>query len=149
MKKLLIVVFVLAVLGGVGYAVFTGHVPALKSDRHIVIGKTHRFFECVKFKEFGEAGNFHTAEDAKKADIPKMIEDLFKVPPEYLDVQDVNILFAEIDSSKVLAKVKTRCTVQLLNTKEIRHPECILYWKLENGEWYLKLRSTLERGKLR
>ncbi len=144
-KKILLVFVLLLALGAGAYAVLTGATSVYQSDAHIIKKKSNRFFECIKFKEFDEASKFHHPDEQKQANIPKLIEDLFAVPPEQLDIQEVNVLFGEIDSSGVLGKVKTRCTVQLLNSKEIRNPEVMLYWKKLGGNWYLKLRSTLVR----
>lgn len=126
----------------------SGLTPVYRTDRHIITQQTARFFECIKFKEFDEASDFHNTEDRAKADIPYLIEDLFKIPPEYLDIQDYRIVFADTDSSGLLGKAKTRCVVHILNTNEIKRPEVILYWKKEGDNWYLKLRSSLERGGL-
>lgn len=145
MKKMLLILLLVGVSVGVGYAVMTGMTPLYQSDAHKVRDLTYRFFECVKFKEFDEASALHDAADMDKADIPKMIEDLFKIPPEQLDIQDINVLFADIDSTGKLGKVKTRFIVHVLNTDKIKKPEVVLYWKKQNGKWYLKLRSTLER----
>ena len=57
-----------------------------------------------------------------------------------------NIDFVEFDSTGRLAKAKTTCGVRVLNTKEDRRPESVLYWKKTDGNWYLDLRTTLERG---
>jgi len=148
MKKLILIVTLLVIVGGGAYVVLNGATPFFRSDIHIVKQQTERFFECVKFKEFDEASNYHNEVDREAANIPKMIEDLFKVPPEYLDIQDIYVLFADIDSGGQLAKSKTRCVVHLLNSDEIRKPEVILYWKKEGDQWFLKLRSSLERNVL-
>ncbi len=147
MKKILLLLLLLALAAGgvVGYLVLTGQTGYYRTDEHVIKKKTHRFFECIKFKEFGEAAGFHDAADKGKVDIPVLIEDLFLVPPEQLDIQEIQVIFAEVDSSGVLAKSKTRCIVQLLNSKEIKKPEVMLYWKKTGKEWYLKLESTLRR----
>ena len=145
-KKAVLILLLLALLGGGAYAVFSGLTPVYRSDAHLLKQKSERFWECVKFKEFGEAAQFHHPDEQKLANIPKLIEDLFKVPPEQLDIQEVYVKFAEIDTSGILGKVKTQCTVHVLNSKEIRNPEVMLYWKKVQGRWYLKLRSTLVRS---
>ncbi|MDA0838694.1 MAG: hypothetical protein O3B01_24725 [Planctomycetota bacterium] len=145
MKKVLTIILLIAVATAVGYLFLSGKVPGLQSDRQIIIQQTRRFFECVKFKEYAEAGNFHNATDRKDANIPKMIESLFKVPPEQLDIQEYNVVFGEVDTSGLLGRVKTRCVVRTLNVNDVRKPEIILYWKKEGENWYLKLRSSLER----
>lgn len=146
MKKLVAVIVALAVVAGLAYAISQGMLPGIHhTDRHIIIRQTQRFFECLQFKEYEEAANFHNEEDRKLADIPKLIEQLFKIPPEQLDIQEYNLLFAEIDSSGILGRVETKCAAKVLNTEEIKRPEIILYWKKEGDKWNLKLRSSLER----
>lgn len=147
MNKKIILLVILLVLGLVvgAYLVLSGHTSLYQTDKHDLRQKTHRFFECVKFKEFGEAADFHDMVDRKKVKIPKLIEDLFLIPPEQLDIQEIHVLFVEIDSTGILAKSKTRCIIQLLNKKDIRRPEVMLYWKKEQGQWFLKLESTLQR----
>ncbi|MDP6114480.1 MAG: hypothetical protein QGG53_21670 [Planctomycetota bacterium] len=145
MKKVLVTILVVAVATGVGYLFYSGKVPGLQNDRQIIIQQTKRFFECVQFKEYAEAGNFHNAADRKDANIPKMIESLFKIPPEQLDIQEYNIVFGEVDTSGLLGRVNTRCVVRTLNVNDVQKPEIILYWKKEGENWYLKLLSSLER----
>ena len=122
----------------------TDSIPGYGGDKAIIIEKSKRFFECIQFKEFGEAAQFHSEEDQKDADIPDMIERLFFVKPENLDIQNVDILFGEIDSSDVLGRVKTKCLAHVLNTQEEKQIDVMLYWKKENGNWYLKLKSSLQ-----
>jgi hypothetical protein len=143
--KILLLLLLVVGLGLAAYLVLGGKTSLYKSEHHLLKAKTARFFECIKFKEFGEAAAFHDAEDQKKANIPKLIEDLFSVPPEQLDIQEITVLFAEIDSTGILAKTKTRCVVHLLNSKEVRKPEVILYWRKQSGKWYLKLESSLKK----
>jgi hypothetical protein len=145
-KKAILILLLLIILGGGAYVLLSGLTPVYQSDAHLLKQKTERFWECVKFKEFGEAAKFHHPDEQKKAKIPDLIEDLFKLPPERLDIQEVYVKFAEIDTSGILGKVKTQCTVHILNTKQIRHLEVMLYWKKVEGKWYLKLRSTLVRN---
>ena len=47
----------------------------------------------------------------------------------------------------VRAKVKGTSTVEVLNKKETRDPEAMLYWRLDGGVWYLDLRTFVERGR--
>ncbi len=144
--KVLLILILILLLGGGAYAVFTGMTPMYQNDAHLLKKKSERFWECVKFKEFGEAAQFHHPDEQKQANIPDLIENLFKVPPEQLDIQEVYVKFAEIDSSGVLGKTKTQTTVHVLNANKTKNPEVMLYWKKLKGQWYLKLRSTLVRS---
>lgn len=148
MKKLALLAFIVVAVVGFFYASSEGYVGGLSGsgeDKREIREKTIRFFECLKFKEFEEAAAFHNEEDQKDANISSMIEDLFHIPPEYLDIQDIALMYVEIDSSGILAKSKTRCHAKELNTGQEKDHEVILYWKKESDNWYLKLRSSLER----
>ena len=148
MKKLFLLALLVVGVVGFFYASSEGYLGGLSGsgdDKREIRDKTVRFFECLKFKEFKEASDFHNEEDQKAADIPSMIENLFQVPPEYLDIQDISLMYVEIDSSGILAKSKTRCHAKELNTGQEKDHEVILYWKKEADQWFLKLRSSLER----
>jgi hypothetical protein len=148
MKKLFLLALLVVGVVGFFYASSEGYLGGLSGsgdDKREIRDKTIRFFECLKFKEFKEASAFHNEEDQEAADIPSMIEDLFQVPPEYLDIQDIALMYVEIDSSGILAKSKTRCHAKELNTGQEKDHEVILYWKKEADQWFLKLRSSLER----
>lgn len=148
MKRLILILVLAGAAGGAGYLAVNGYIPGHETDERVLTDKSMRFMECLKFKEFVEASRFHTPEDLKaRPDIPKLLEDFFLIPPEDLDVREVRVDFVELDSTKARAKVKVTSTVNVLNKKETRHPEAMLYWKRVNGQWFLDLRSTLERGK--
>ncbi|MBI5241816.1 MAG: hypothetical protein HY926_15190 [Elusimicrobia bacterium] len=147
MKKLLAVLILLAAGAGGAYLMSEGVLPGWPGDKAVVKRKSHRFLECLKFKNFDEAAAFHTPADIKaRPDMPKLLENFFKIPPENLDIQDINVDFVEFDSTGQRAKAKTTCGVRVLNAKEDRRPEAVLYWKKVDGGWYLDLRTTLERG---
>lgn len=148
MKKLLALLVLLAAAGAFGLAALNGYVPGVGGHRAELVRKSRRFMECLQFKEFKEAAAFHSPKDlAERTDIPKMLEDFFMIPPENLDVREVRVDHVEFDSTGRRAKVKVTSTVEVLNRKETREPEAMLYWKLEDGVWYLDLRTTLERGR--
>ena len=147
MKKLLFTLLLLAAAAGTAFLMSEGTLPGWQSDKAVVKRKSHRFLECLKFKEFDEAVSFHAPADIKaRPDMPKLLENFFKIPHEDLDIQDINIDFIEFDSTGRRAKAKTTCGVRILNTKEDKRPEAVLYWKKMDGNWYLDLRTTLERG---
>jgi len=101
------------------------------------------FFEDLKFKDFDSAAKYHSLKDQKKVNIPKLIERLFKVKPEFLDIMEYNILETSLDSSKKRARVKMKTKVNVLNSGKIRNPEVILYYHKKNGKWYMELESSL------
>ena len=150
MRKGKLILIVVAAVGLVAY--FFGHRYGLKfggislslnKDKAELFEKANRFLECLKFKEFAEAGSYHHPDEDEKADIPKLIWQIFKVRHEQLDIQEWDDPIVEIDSTGKLAVTKTKTTVKLLNTKEIRDPEINFYWKKKGDLWYMYLRSSL------
>ena len=147
MKKLVFILFSVAAIAGFGYAVSQGLIPSLRTENHDLKDMSLRFFECIKFKEFGEAAGFHNDIDEKNCDISKMLEDIFHVPPENMDIHNIYVVTTEIDSSGVLAKVKLQMSVKVLNSGKQKNPEVNLFWKQENGQWFLKLKSSLKKNR--
>ncbi|MBI4424189.1 MAG: hypothetical protein HY554_10705 [Elusimicrobia bacterium] len=153
MRKLLALLFLVGLGAGGVYLVREGQVDLPAGLGSKATGdlkrKSFRFLECLKFKDFKCASLFHTTEDLKaNPEIPKLLEDFFLIPPESLDVQDIVIDFVEFDSTDSRAKVKVTTTVNILNKKETRKPEVMLYWKRVGEAWYLDLRTTLERRRM-
>jgi hypothetical protein len=102
------------------------------------------FLEDLQYKDFDKAGTYHSTEDRKNADIPRLIEQMFAIKPEFMDIMRYEIKKVEIDRSGDRAKVKTQTVIKVLNTQEIREPEIILYWKKDPKEgWVMKLESSL------
>ncbi|MBI4348283.1 MAG: hypothetical protein HY553_15690 [Elusimicrobia bacterium] len=150
MKKLLLLLLVIGGAAALLYLAREGKVqlPAALggADRAVLKTKSERFLECLKFKNFQEAASFHSAADLKATpNIPKLLEDFFLIPPESLDVQEYRVDYVELDSTRQRAKVKTVTTVHILNKKETQKPEIMLYWKREGEQWFMDLRTTLER----
>ena len=152
MRKFLVALVLLVVAGGAFLALSQG--PAQKAplglllsgaDTQQVAKLSQAFLEDIQFKDFKAASQYSSPEDREKADIPRLIERLFQVKPEVLDITNIQLLSADLDSSKKRAKVKLGTDVKLLNTNELRHPEVILYWKKQpGGQWYMDLASSLQ-----
>jgi hypothetical protein len=106
---------------------------------------SRRFLEDIQFKDFKAAARYSPLEEQKSADIPKLIERLFAVKPEFLDIQRFEVLSAYLDSTHRRARVKLLTHVKLLNTNELRKPEVLLYWKKSiTGAWEMDLASSLQ-----
>lgn len=102
------------------------------------------FLEDLQYKDFDKAGSYHSTKDRKSVDIADLIERLFAVKPEFLDIMRYEIKKVEIDRSGDRAKVKTETTVKILNTDKIKKPEIILYWRKDPKEgWVMILESSL------
>lgn len=121
-----------------------GGVSQASAEARLLERLSSSFLEDIKFKDFQKAGSYHSREERKKVDIPHLIERLFAIKPEFLDVMRYEIVKVEFDSSGKRCKVKTRTVVKILNTKEIKEPEIILYWFYDPAEgWVMELQSSL------
>lgn len=151
MRKFLVALVLLLVAGGAFFVLGQG--PASKAPLGLLMGGdakkvaelSQKFLEDIQFKDFKSAAQYSPPEDREKADIPHLIERLFQVKPEMLDITNVQLLSSDLDSTRRRAKVKLGTDVKLLNTSELRHPEVILYWKKsETGQWFMDLASSLQ-----
>lgn len=150
MVKLVLVL--LLALGGAGYWFFTfgpaAHAPigvVLNPEARKLGALARSFLEDIKFKDFKAAAQYSTPEDRDKADIPKLIERLFQVKPELLQIDNIELMAVDVDSTGKRARTKLKTDVKLLNTNELRHPEILLYWKEgDGGKWFMDLASSLQ-----
>jgi hypothetical protein len=151
MRKLLVLVFLLALAGG-SFALFMhgnrANAPLgvmLNAQTRQVTELGRQFMEAVQYKDFKAAAELSPPGDREKADIPKLIERLFLVKPEQLQIDKVQLLVADVDSTGKRARTKFGTDVKLLNSQELRHPEIMLYWKkAPDGRWYMDLASSLQ-----
>jgi len=152
MKKALIIASLLAVLGG-GYLA-VAHISggafwtmglALGGDRGALRRVALQFLEDIQFKDFEAAASYHAPELLESVDIPFLIQRLFEVRPEALDIMGFEIVFADIDSSGLRARVKTRVKAKLLLNELVDERELILYFYRDtvNYPWYMKLEDSL------
>ena len=152
MKRMLWTVLVAAGLGGAyfGAAHFSGGsfntmgLP-LGGDAGELRRTALSFWEDIQFKDFQSAAEYHAPELQDSVDIPFLIQRIFAMKPELLDIMEYEIVFAEVDSSGLRARVKTRLKLKELVRENIREQEVILYFHRENAEsdWYMVLESSL------
>jgi len=144
------VAFIIVVLALAGYFAFDAKwgrsllTGLFSEDRKIIEDMSLSFLEDIKFKDFDNAATYHSPEDQKNADIPKLIQRLFKVKPEALDIMEYEILETTLDSTKKRGRVKLKAKVGLLNTDKIENPEMILYYHKKNEKWFMELESSLK-----
>ena len=86
----------------------------------IIEETTMSFMEDIQFKDFDKAATYHDPEDQKKHDIPKLIERLFKIKPELLDIMEYKIMESTLDSSGNRGRVKVQTKVHRLNTRRFQ-----------------------------
>ncbi|MCP4808760.1 MAG: hypothetical protein GY913_16075 [Proteobacteria bacterium] len=103
------------------------------------------FWEDVQFKDFDSAAEYHEEHLQDDVDIPYLLERLFMLKPEFLDILSYEVVFVDIDSSGMRARVKCRVQVKDLLKEKQRTQEIIFYfYKLdEDGPWFMKLESSL------
>ena len=114
-------------------------------DARIIEKGTLDFLEDVRFKDFAKAATYHSLADQKTVDVPRLIEDIFHIKPELLDILRYEVVNVELDSTKTRGRVKTRTTVRILNTDKVEKPAIIFYWEKDHhdGVWVMKLQSSL------
>ena len=152
MKKLLTALLLLVVLTGgyLGVAHVSGGVfwtmgLALGGDRGALRRIALSFLEDIQFKDFVSAGSYHAPDTRDSVDIPFLIQRLFTVRPEALDIMDYDVVFAEIDSGGLRARVKLRVKLKLLLNALIEEREIILYFQRDSVDdpWYMRLEDSL------
>lgn len=152
MKKWLVLAGLL-VTGGGGYlaaahlsggALATLGLP-LGGDLGWLRRTTMSFWEDIQFKDFKRAASYHTSDRQDLVDIPHLIERLFGMKPEGLDIMSYEIVLAEIDSTGLRARVKTRIKVKVLLLEEIKSQELMLFFHREtvDSPWYMELETSL------
>ncbi len=104
---------------------------------------TLAFWEDLQFKDFDKAATYHAPDRQDEVDIPFLIERLFVVKPEALDIME--IVMADLDSSGLRARIKTRVKARDLITEGVREREIMLYFQRDSLEspWYMELESSL------
>lgn len=152
MKKYLILfgVLLLGVVGYLGAAHFSGGQYydfglQLGGDTGQLRRNTLSFWEDVQFKDFDSAAEYHEEHLQDTVDIPYLLERIFLVKPEFLDILSYEIVFIDVDSSGMRARVKCRVKVKDLLKEKTRDQEFIFYYykNAEDGPWYMKLESSL------
>ncbi len=154
MKKVVMAVLVLSLLLG-GYLT-VAHISGgafstlgllLGGDRGDLRRVALAFLEDIQFKDFTSAAGYHSPETRDSVDIPFLIQRLFTVRPEALDIMDYEVVFAEIDESGLRARVKLRVTVKFLLNALINEREVILFFERNtvNDPWYMKLEDSLRQ----
>ncbi|RMH70066.1 MAG: hypothetical protein D6675_10565 [Gemmatimonadetes bacterium] len=153
MRKTVLFFIMLVVIGG-GIYLFTGKFSGVdlgllqfvfSEDKKVLAELTEQFFEDIRFKDFEKAASYHSQEDQERVNIPKLIERMFKIKPEVLDIMHYEVTDVELDKSGYRARVHVISTVKMLNTDNVKEPEVIIYWqKDDQGTWHMKLESSLK-----
>jgi hypothetical protein len=154
MNKLIIGVAALVVLAGgyLGAAHLSGgafydfglHLGGARGELRRL---SRSFIEDLQFKDFKRAASYHAPDKQASVDIPFIIQRLFVLKPEALDVMSYQIVFAEVDSTDLRGRVKVRVKFKDLVHGDIRQQELILYYERasRSAPWYMKLEDSLRQ----
>lgn len=140
------VFFVLLLGAGAAYFWVTdesGINQVFNPDIKVVEKKVLDFMEDIQFKDFTKAATYHSPDDQKKVDIPKLLESKFHIKPEQMDLKEFNILKTSIDSTGNRARAKVKSKIHVLSTDKIRNVEMMLYFHKNDGQWFMELESSL------
>ena len=116
---------------------------ALSRDKKALHDNMVGFLEAIQFKDFDKAANYHNEKDCSERDIAELIESKFYIKPEDLNIMDFRIDRVWVTQAGDRGRCLTTSTVRRLNTDHVRDVEAMFYWAKENGEWCLKLESSL------
>lgn len=155
--KSALILFVLLAAAGAGLWLLSGpanlSVPAvvMTGDRAYLRDRTLEFLEDIKFKDFEKASTYHLAEAQKARDIPALLQRVFHIKHEVLDIQTYEVLEVEMDSSKRRGRVRTLVRFHVLGDRDVREHEdafrdveMLFYWfKGPEGAWTMELESSL------
>ena len=106
---------------------------------------TDSFLEDIQFKDFKKAASYHAPGERATVDIPYLIERLFLVKPEQLDIMGWEILFSKVDSTGLRGRVKSRVKIKDLMRNELHERELVLYYyrNSRSDPWRMRLETSL------
>lgn len=105
------------------------------------------FWEDIQFKDFERAATYHPPELQDQVDIPYLLQRLFVVRPEMLDILEYEVVMVDIDSSGDRARVRTRLKVKELARGKVREKQVMLYFRRDGPEapWTMRLEDSLRQ----
>jgi len=103
------------------------------------------FWEDIQFKDFDKAASYHPPELQESVDIPFLLQRLFVVRPEALDILEYEVVMVDIDSTGDRARVRTRLKVKELARGKIQEKQVMLYFRreAETDPWTMRLEDSL------
>lgn len=109
-------------------------------------GTTLAFWEDIRFKDFEHAATYHAPEVQEELDLPRLMERLFLIKPEALDIVEAEIVYAEVDSTELRARVMSRLVVKDLTRGRLKEQEILLFYERESldAPWFMNLHSSLQ-----
>ena len=103
------------------------------------------FWEDIQFKDFERAASYHSPDKQAAVDIPFLLQRLFGVRPEQLEIMEYEIVLADVDSTRLRARVKTRVKAKLLVDGRVEDTEFMLFFHRasETDPWFMVLEDSL------
>jgi hypothetical protein len=153
-KVILLTLAMLLPVGYLGMSHFSGGAyPTMGlpigGERGKLRDKTMSFIEDIKFKDFAKAASYHDPKIQEQIDIPYLLERMFMLKPEALDIMEYDVVFAELDSSSLRGRVKVRIKFKDLVKGQIHEKEVIYFYHRasEKEPWFMVLESSLRQIK--
>ncbi|MEW6367879.1 MAG: hypothetical protein AB1714_24885 [Acidobacteriota bacterium] len=149
MRRVTIVLGIVVVAGVIAFVIISN--PGLLDQigiggsAGVLRGMTNSFLEDIQFKDFKKAASYHAPEERATVDIPFLLERLFFVKPEQLDIMGWEILFSRVDSTGLRGRVKSRVKVKDLLRNQLHERELVLYYyrNSRNDPWRMRLETSL------
>lgn len=107
--------------------------------------KVLSFWEDIQFKDFDGATRYHAPEARRTVDIRYLIERTFGVKPELIDIKEYEVMWVDMDSTGLRARVRTRTKAQILNREKIETAEVMFYFTRDDldSPWYMNFETSL------
>lgn len=154
MKRAIWTVLIVAGLGGgwLGIAHFSGGsfntlgLP-LGGDSGELRRTAESFWEDLQFKDYSAAAAYHAPDLQDAVDIPFLIQRIFLLKPEMLDIMEYEIVMVDIDKSGNRARLRTRLKVKDLTRNKVKEQQVMLYFARDDADspWYMRLEDSLRR----
>jgi hypothetical protein len=154
MKRALLLALALIVVAG-GYlgaahlsgGAFPTPMVPVGGDRGELRRLAASFWEDIQFKDFKSAARYHSEANQGAVDIPYLIERIFMLKPELLDVMEIEVVFVDIDSTGDRGRVRTRLKCKNLAINNIFEKELMLYFRRADAQspWTMELESSLRQ----
>lgn len=119
----------------------------LGGDKEKLRNISMQFMEDIEFKSYQDAASYHHQDKQDSVDIPFLIQRLFQVKPEAMDIMEYEPVFAKIDSSSLRGRVKMRVKVKLLAQESVITRELMLFYTRETKDapWHMILEDSLRK----
>ncbi len=105
------------------------------------------FWEDIQFKDFDAAAQYHAPELQDSVDIPFLLQRVFLLKPELLDIMEAEVVMVDIDSSGNRARVRTRVKAKDLTRGKVEEKQMMLYFERADSQspWTMKLEDSLRQ----